>query len=584
MRHRFPRQATAGAIAAGLALSFLSSGIAVAATDPEVAPETPAEAPSAPVDQAPAADAPAAAAITPFAVAVDPQAPTLLLKPDLNPVALSSKPGASKTIWLAFPGGELTGTGWNAGRHLQDPAKTPVPYETPIDFDAVGLDSVALRTEVFQRVSEYFSPFDVNVTTVRPSDAALTKDSPDDQQYGGVVLFTNEMFSSGLQFDDADDADGIAHGGTFGDPTDYYAWVSTADMGGNPKFLADVTAHEVGHTLGLDHQGFGTEDYYYPQGLWAPIMGKGRFAGTARWSDAKYPNAKGGQDDLAVMTDAAAAGVNTRQFLRADGSLLGDGVSVCGDSATGDAWLAVDGLCDEIAEDERQYVDSHLYYTGRLTYAADDHGDTAATATPLALGGTASGIVSTNTDRDAFSVTLPKAGVLDLKATAAEIGATLDILMTVRDSAGAVVGTYDPALGLVDDARYGETLYRSLSGTGANGTLKLGAGVYTVTIEGTGFGDLSQVTLNDSSMAAARYGSLGRYQLTATFVADPDVPVTPEQPGTNPQPGAQGGSTAPRGQLAATGSDAPVGLIGLGLLLAVLGAAAAATGARARRA
>ncbi|WP_285726838.1 zinc-dependent metalloprotease, partial [Psychromicrobium xiongbiense] len=326
------------------------------------------------------ATAPVPAQLLPaaFTPAPDPLPPTLITKPDLHPVSLSSKPGALKTIWLVFQGGELSGTNWNSGRHLQDAAQTPVPYAAPIDFNPAGNDSVAMRTEVFNRMAELFSPFDVNVTTVRPAATALSKDSLVDPSYGGVVLYTNDMFSSGLHFHDADDADGLAHTPSFGDPSDYFAWVSTTLMSGNPKELADVAAHEVGHTLGLHHQGVGSQAYYSPSGLWAPIMGSGTDAAMVRWSNAQYPNSLGGQDDLAVMTDASAV-TQTEKYYLPDGTPASSNTGFC-QAGGGVAWIAVVGVaCDDIPEASRQYVGYHDYFTGRLDYAADDHGNTPAT-------------------------------------------------------------------------------------------------------------------------------------------------------------------------------------------------------------
>ncbi|WP_420030151.1 hypothetical protein, partial [Psychromicrobium xiongbiense] len=225
----------------------------------------------------------------------------------------------------------------------------------------------------------------------------------------------------------------------------------------------------------------------------------------------------------------------------------------------GVAWIAVVGVaCDDIPEASRQYVGYHDYFTGRLDYAADDHGNTPATATPMNPTDAAHGVVERNGDKDVFALTLSQAGSLSLDAKPALYGPMLDIKMTVQDASGAVIGTYDPALGLVEDDRYGAQRYRSLTGNGAAAQLKLAAGTYYVTIEGVGYGDLSKVTATDTTMAAAAYGSLGQYSLASTFVADAIQP--PANANADAGAAANSGTAAnANGSAASSGSGASNG-------------------------
>src|SRR3712207_7865967 len=43
----------------------------------------------------------------------------------------------------------------------------------------------------------------------------------------------------------------------------------------NAKYTAEAVSHEVGHNLGLHHDGTAAEGYYGGHNAWAPIMGVG---------------------------------------------------------------------------------------------------------------------------------------------------------------------------------------------------------------------------------------------------------------------------------------------------------------------
>lgn len=65
--------------------------------------------------------------------------------------------------------------------------------------------------------------------------------------------------------------------GLFGS-IDAPCFIFSASLSGNPKYTADAASHEVGHTLGLMHDGVKdasgatTNAYYTGHGDWAPIM------------------------------------------------------------------------------------------------------------------------------------------------------------------------------------------------------------------------------------------------------------------------------------------------------------------------
>ena len=72
--------------------------------------------------------------------------------------------------------------------------------------------------------------------------------------------------------------------------------------------------------------------------------------------------------------------------------------------------------------------------TGSLTPSADDHGDTAITATALATGATVAGTIGSTTDNDVFQVTLAGAGTLNVASS----GPT-DVNVRLEDVNGTVI-------------------------------------------------------------------------------------------------------------------------------------------------
>ncbi len=224
--------------------------------------------------------------------------------PNAQTFLLHSRPGSSKVIHLDFDGYRLPAdTSWQNGE----------PYiAQPWDID--GNDGTFNQTEhdtiqsVWQRVSEDYAPFDVDVTTEEPSFDAINRTDAADTNYGTRVVITDNPAS------DFCVCGGIAHVGTFdtfgGNGHEYYqpAWAFAGSVGDSAKNLAEVSSHQSGHNLGLDHDGVaGGVELYAGHGAWAPIMGSSYGRPVTQWSKGEYPNPSNTQDDFAVMNSNGLA-------------------------------------------------------------------------------------------------------------------------------------------------------------------------------------------------------------------------------------------------------------------------------------
>lgn len=165
-------------------------------------------------------------------------------------------------------------------------------------------------------------------------------------------------------------------------------FVFTNGSGADAKGMSEAGSHEVGHNLGLSHDGTSTLGYYDGHGPWAPIMGVGYYRPVTQWSKGEYADANNGEDDLAVM---ASNGVARR---------------------------------------------------------ADDHGNRRATATAVGAGRTA-GIV-TSRERDWFRIQVARLGQVRLNAKPAPSGPNLDIRLQLYGTTGGPIRSANPAVSTVD--------------------------------------------------------------------------------------------------------------------------------------
>jgi len=157
---------------------------------------------------------------------------------------LHSRPTATKTIYLDFDGFTARGTPWNAGRG-RDPIISPA-YDP--DGNGAAFTDNELRNiqTIWQQVSGDFAPFDINVTTEDPGEAALVNTGGGDDRWGIRVVMTPDDFP-------APGAGGVAYIGSFrwgynqAGATDTPCYVFNSV----PEQASLAVSHEVGHSLGL---------------------------------------------------------------------------------------------------------------------------------------------------------------------------------------------------------------------------------------------------------------------------------------------------------------------------------------------
>jgi Calx-beta domain len=296
---------------------------------------------------------------------------------------LHSNPGASQTIYLDFDGSVTSGTVWNSSFTGGADIVTPA-----FDFEggtSVFTDNELARIQyIWQRVAEDYLPFDVDVTTQDPGSAALTKSGSGDSAWGIRVAIGGNGSWYGS-------AGGVAYVGSFNWNSDTPIFAFSDALLDSEKYICDGISHEVGHSLGLSHDGASGTEYFQGYGSgetgWAPIMGVGYYQNLTQWSKGEYSGANNHQDDLAIITSQNGFG-----------------------------------------------------------YRVDDYGNTNAAAGSLSISGTSvsgSGIIERSTDVDVFAFSTG-AGTISFDATGVYRGSNLDILLELYDANGNLIVSANP--------------------------------------------------------------------------------------------------------------------------------------------
>lgn len=253
---------------------------------------------------------------------------------------LHSAPGSQHTIYLDFNGAMVAGTAWNEA-DLGVAASFHPGWSLDGETTFTPTERATVQS-IWRRVAEDFAPFDVDVTTADPGQAAIDRSGPDDPVFGTRALISPSRnavragcggMCGGMAFTDVFDAP-EAH--------DYYqpAWVFPNMLGNDPKTIAEAVSHEVGHIFGLVHDGTTQDAYYEGHRSWAPIMGSGYDRPVVQWSRGDYAGANNHEDDLAIIAANGAP-------LRTDEA--GDSVTGAGPLPAGAAYITADADRDVYA-------------------------------------------------------------------------------------------------------------------------------------------------------------------------------------------------------------------------------------------
>ena len=330
--------------------------------------------------------------------------------------SLSSYPAATATIYLDFDGEEVHTPMWNNGNAFTC-AQAPM--------------TTAQITEVFNRVSEDYRPFNINITT----DFNIFLAAPITKRIRVIITPTSDWFAG---------VGGVAFVGSFSWGDDTPCFVFCDRLANYAKYVAECCSHESGHTMGLSHQskydnscnltatyneGVGTGEV-----AWAPIMGNSYYRNMSGWNNGPTPyGCSSNQDNLTIIS-----------------------------SQNGFTYRS-DDYSDDINISPNQIDISAL---------------------------TMLGLISTNIDKDAFKFTLNQNSnvwltINPFSVAANNEGADLDVKMTLYDKNKQLIKVYDPANSLsviVDTILLEGTYYMVVDGTGNNNASDYGSiGSYSIT-------------------------------------------------------------------------------------------------------
>jgi hypothetical protein len=371
-----------------------------------------------------------------------------------------SRPGAPNVLFINFSGESVSGTAWNTS--LNRTVIPAVAFSIDGDYSTFSDAEQSAIKSIWQRIVEDYSPFNIDVTTERPATFNTRT---------AHAVITRNTDANGLDNPSAT-AGGVAYVNVFA--TASYAnyrpaWIYVNNLAFGESYMAEAASHEVGHNLGLSHDGRTDGLAYYgghgnDDTSWGPLMGTGYDRNVSQWSKGEYYRANNTEDDLAIIA-------------------------------------------------------------AKTPYRTDDHGNTSAAATALTIVGgtnvlattpendptntnsTNKGVIERNTDVDVFSFATG-AGPVDLTVnpwimpSGITRGGNLDVSVELYNASGVRLLTNN-----------------SSSLTHARVQTNLSDGIYYLHVRNSGTGN----PLSATPSGYTAYASIGEYFITGKVVASSSV-------------------------------------------------------------
>ncbi len=361
---------------------------------------------------------------------------------------LNSLATAQPTIFLDFDGHTVQTAAWQSGN-----AFVCAP---------AALTNTQI-TEIFNRVSEDYRPFTINVTT----DSTKYLAAPLESRIRVIITPTSAWYPN---------AGGTSYNNSFNWGSDIPCFVFSDRLANSSKYVGECCSHESGHSLGLSHQSRYDVSCnlleVYNTGVgsgetsWSPIMGNSYYRNMTGWNNGPTQfDCVAPQDNLSII----ASPIN--------------GVS----------------------------------------YRSDDFSETLDNNTtnlnPVSFN--ISGIITTQTDKDAFKIVLPQTAPMHIDAIPYSVdgninGSNLDMLLFLYNSSNTLIATYNPVNSMkvvVDTTLNAGTYYVVVAGTGNNNASNYGSlGAYTLS------GSRGVLAIHDISLKGSIEKNL--HKLSWSIIAD----------------------------------------------------------------